>query len=780
MKKNRNRLLSKSFHYIYVVNIFLFLIFSLDIVAQDAQSLTYKAGYEAFSVGDYQEAAICFAQLVNETNGKNAKYLYYYSHSLEKSFAYQEAAKWYEVLYKIDSLKTYPETKFHWAQMVKQLGDYEKASRLFREFQNEYKAEDSYYLERTKIEISACHEAQIMMKRPLDVKIEHLSKNINTPYSEFNAHQLGDTALYFSSLRLLIPDNENSIFPSLYISKIYYSRMSMAGYSAPKELPISINNPETHNANFCFSPDKTRMYFTRCKTQSKSKLNCEIWLSEMRHGRWRKPQKLNRRINAPGSTTTQPFIVEHNDHEVLYFVSDRAGGYGGMDIWYSVYEGGKYYDPVNLGSNINTPGNEITPFYDFQKSTLYFSSDWHPGMGGYDIFFSEGGLNQWGLVHNVGYPLNSPANDLYFSVIEEDSLAGYFTSNRKGSYFLSGETCCNDLYYFEYNSAEKPQSIALVDTLFVEYVDMSSKIKELLPLTLYFHNDEPDPATTKTVTDKNYKNTLADYFAMKDIYKKEYSKGLSAQDAQVAEQDIENFFDEFVGKGFSDLEKFALWLKEDLDRGISAKITIRGYTSPLHTADYNMKLAMRRISSLKNYIHEYENGLFMPYINEERGKPSLKLLDAPIGKELASPLVSDNPNDKRNSIYSRAAALERRIQIVMYETEEETMSKDRSPKILLAQKEIDFGKLKNNQINTLVVQFMNIGEELLEVKEVVSQHPAFKIVYTPQQLQNMQKGEFSLILMSQFVEELLDEEIIIRSNAQTPEIKIRVKASREL
>ena len=70
MKKNRNRLLSKSFHYIYVVNIFLFLIFSLDIVAQDAQSLTYKAGYEAFSVGDYQEAAICFAQLVNETNGK--------------------------------------------------------------------------------------------------------------------------------------------------------------------------------------------------------------------------------------------------------------------------------------------------------------------------------------------------------------------------------------------------------------------------------------------------------------------------------------------------------------------------------------------------------------------------------------------------------------------------------------------------------------------------------------------------------------------------------------
>lgn len=252
---------------------------------------------------------------------------------------------------------------------------------------------------------------------------------------------------------------------------------------------------------------------------------------------------------------------------------------------------------MNLGSNINTQGNEITPFYDFKTTTLYFSSDWHPGLGGYDVFSSKGGLNQWGSVINVGYPINSPANDLYFNVIEDDADAGYFTSNRQGSYFINGETCCNDIYYYEWK--EKPKQIALIDTLFIENHDISLKIKDLLPLTLYFHNDEPDPATTKTTTTKNYKTTLADYFALKEIYRQEYSQGLEGNEKIKAQQDIEVFFNDYIKKGFTDLELFAEWLKKDLDKGNNVKITIRGYTSPLPTAEYNMKLASRRISSLK-------------------------------------------------------------------------------------------------------------------------------------------------------------------------------------
>lgn len=735
---------------------------------------TIKAADEAMIEGDYYSASVYYGRLVNDVPNRKLEHVEKYAKALYLYHSYNDAANWFEYLYKNDSLKKYPESLFWWAMMTKQTSKYNEALELFKKFEIEYKIDNQYFKEKTKIEIKACIESIRSISEPLDLKIEHLTKNINSPYSEFNAIQLGDTALYFSSLRLVVAESANSIFPGVYVSKIYRSTMSIAGYSEGKEMSQLINNPETHNANFCFSPDKKRLYFTRCKNERKPQLSCEIWVSEMNNDRWKKPERLTRRINAPGVSTTHPFITTFNEGEILYFSTDRAGGYGGMDVWYSVYDNGKYYDPVNLGSNINTQGNEITPFYDFKTSTLYFSSDWHPGLGGYDIFSSKGGLNQWGSVINVGYPLNSAANDLYFNIIEDDADAGYLTSNRQGSYFINGETCCNDIYYYEWK--EKPKQIALLDTLFIENHDISLKIKDLLPLTLYFHNDEPDPATTKTTTNRNYKATLADYFSLKDIYRQEYSQGLEGNDKIKAQQDIEDFFNNYVKKGFTDLELFAEWLKKDLDRGNNVKITIRGYTSPLHTAEYNMKLASRRISSLKNYIYEYNNGVFMPYIKGEVKNSLLEILDAPIGKTEANPIVSDNPNDKRNSIYSRAAALERRIQIVMYESEKAKTPSDSLPEMKLAQNEIDFGLVNLNQNNTLVVQFLNVGNSNLEINEVISDNPAVDVSFVKNPVTKNQKGDFSLTLHPKSIDKQLNAKIIIKSNSWRGDVSFTVKA----
>lgn len=753
-----------------------FLLFFFETVGfgQDIEIQTLKAADEAMNEGDYYTASVFYGRLVNDVPARKLEHVEKYAQALYLYHSYNDAANWFEYLYKNDTLKKYPEALFWWALMTKQTAKYAEALELFKKSEIEYKGDNQYLKDKTKVEIKACVESIRSMSEPLDLKIEHLSKTINSPYSEFNAIQLGDTALYFSSLRLVVAESANSIFPSVFVSKIYRSTMSIAGYSEGKELPQAINNPETHNANFCFSPDKSRLYFTRCKNERKPQLNCEIWVSEISNDKWKKPERLSRRINAPGVTTTHPFITTYNEGEVLYFTTDRAGGYGGMDVWYSIYNNGKYYDPVNLGSNINTQGNEITPFYDSKTTTLYFSSDWHPGLGGYDVFSSKGGLNQWGSVINVGYPINSPANDLYFNVIEEDADAGYFTSNRQGSYFINGETCCNDIYYYEWK--EKPKQIALIDTLFIENHDISLKIKDLLPLTLYFHNDEPDPATTKTTTTKNYKTTLADYFALKEIYRQEYSQGLEGNDKIKAQQDIEVFFNDYIKKGFTDLELFAEWLKKDLDRGNNVKITIRGYTSPLHTAEYNMKLASRRISSLKNYLYEYNNGVFMPYIRGEVKNSLLEILDAPIGKTEASPLVSDNPNDKRNSIYSRAAALERRIQIVMYESEKAKTPSDSLPEIKLSQYDIDFGTVNLNHNNVLVVQFLNIGGSDLIISEIVSDNSALEVVYMNSSVSKNQKGDFTLKLHPKLIDKEINATITIKSNSYKGTVVFRVKA----
>lgn len=762
----------------FIILLFLFLGFTqLDLYSQDLEGQILKLADEAYRQGDYLTASTYYGRLVNDVPKTKAEHIEKYARALYKYHAYADAAQWYEILYKVDTLKKFPDTKFWWAIATKQNAKYNEARLLFEEYLNEGGKKNKELSEKSHIEIKACNDAIVLISNPLRVKIEHLNKNINTPYSEFNAFQLGDTALYFSSLRLVFPENINSIFPAIYISKIYRSTISVAGYSEAVELPLVINQPETHNANFCFSPDKSRLYFSRCKNENRPQLNCEIWVSEQHNGRWKKPERLTRRINAPGVTTTQPFIAPFNDKEILYFVSDRAGGYGGMDIWYSIYDNGKYQDPSNLGSTINTKGNEITPFYDSQTGTLYFSSDWHPGLGGYDVFKSKGSLNQWEKTKNIGYPLNSPANDIYFSINEEDSMSGYFTSNRKGSLYISGETCCNDIYYYEW--LEKPKQIALIDTIFCEYIDVSLKIKDLLPLTLYFHNDEPDPATTKTTTTKNYKTTLADYFGLMSIYKEEYSKGLSGEDRLKAQRDIEAFFDDYVKKGFTDLELFAEWLKKDLDKGNHVKITIRGYTSPLHTADYNLRLASRRISSLKNYIYEYQNGIFLPYIKGEIKNSRLELLDAPIGKTEASPLVSDNPNDKRNSIYSRAAALERRIQIVMYESEKVTNATDSLPELYLSQKEVDFGEVKGNHEFVLVVQFINTGNKPLIINNIDAANPAIDVDFRKIEILPNEKADFTIRLKTNYLNTETQIPLIIESNAHNTREKFIVKVKKQ-
>jgi len=121
-----------------------------------------------------------------------------------------------------------------------------------------------------------------------------------------------------------------------------------------------------------------------------------------------------------------------------------------LDIWYSIWNEEKnlYSSPRNLGSKINTAGDEMTPFYNASKRTLYFSSNGLPGIGGLDIFKAFGGRNRWENVENIGYPINSSFDDLYYTVSrkEED---GFLVSNRPDS--LVSETCCDDILYYRWN-----------------------------------------------------------------------------------------------------------------------------------------------------------------------------------------------------------------------------------------------------------------------------------------------------------------------------------------
>jgi hypothetical protein len=148
--------------------------------------------------------------------------------------------------------------------------------------------------------------------------------------------------------------------------------------------------------------------------------------------------------------TTHPQVVIIEGKEVLYFASDREGGVGGMDIWYSsrnLTDGGTDFTiPKNLGQNVNTPGEEVSPHYNYPNKTLFFSSNGKVSTGGYDVYKSVGEKMEWAEAVNIGFPLNSSADDLFF-VVSESHGGGYLISNR-----LSGKekqsTINDDIFYY--------------------------------------------------------------------------------------------------------------------------------------------------------------------------------------------------------------------------------------------------------------------------------------------------------------------------------------------
>jgi hypothetical protein len=183
-------------------------------------------------------------------------------------------------------------------------------------------------------------------------------------------------------------------------------------------------------------------------------------------------------------------------------------------------------------------------------------------------------------------------------------------------------------------------------------------------VTLYFHNDCPDPKSRDTLTHVNYIVGYGEYREMLAKYQTEYSSGLDSAKASSAREDIENFFIEYVDQGVRDLELFRNLLLEELQNGARINLTVKGFASPLAKTDYNVNLTKRRISSLVNYLREYDHGIFAPYLDgtaSNGGK--VQFTQVPFGEYTANKLTSDNFHDQKNSVYSRSAAIERKIEI---------------------------------------------------------------------------------------------------------------------
>jgi hypothetical protein len=582
---------------------------------------------------------------------------YNYAEASRLNFDLDLALRLYSKVIAFDDDKKYPLSYYWVGQILKNKGQYKEAKKWFVKFsklkKGKHKFNFDYYLNKSKLEAEACDLAQVWIKSPVGPKLEHLDTTINSKVSEYAAFE-SDSTLYFSSLKNSSKKDANEV----NFNKIYKSEMKNLKWQKAKSLDTNINSTYLHNANTCFSPDYKHMIVSRCRAKNASEYTCELYESKFENNKWQPTERMDEPVNGKGINTTQPSFGTIGGKTVLFFASNRAGGEGGLDIWYSMKNAeGVFETPVNCGKKINTPDDEITPWYVNERNTLFFSSTYHKGLGGFDIFKSEYINNEFGEPQNAGYPVNSSYNDIYYSVNKSRDRA-YVSSNRVGSFFENKLNCCNDIYRFNIEPLSIPQK--QVDTLDL----LKGQMKILTPLTLYFHNDEPDPKTKSITTTKNYETSYNEYKALVPQYLTEYPKGLEGNEKQVNVNRVETFFADSVDVGMEDLKRFADLLEKVLLKGQTVKITMKGYCSPLASTDYNVNLAKRRISSLRNFFRETKNGWFLKYIdNQTAGEGKIVFEDVDIG-ELVASKVSDDFKDKRNSVYSPFAAQERKIQII--------------------------------------------------------------------------------------------------------------------
>lgn len=606
---------------------------------------------------DWFAAAQYYNRLHNH-DSSDIQVKYDYAEASRLNFDIDLALRLYNKVIALDNGKKYPLSFFWVGQILKGKGQYKEAKKWFTKFSKiktkRQRFDVDYYITKSKLEAEACDLAQILMKNPVTPPLEHMDTNINSKLSEYAAFEK-DSSLYFSSVKTGKKRDVNEV----NYSKIYRSDFRKQKWTKVKALDTGINATYLHNANTCFSKDYKQMIVSRCTAKNATEYNCELYISLLLNNRWKPLIRMEEPLNLPGYNTTQPCFGEIDGKTVLFFSSNRPGGQGGLDIWYSYKNSdGSYSEPVNAGNKVNTPDDDITPWYVSDRKTLFFSSTWHKGLGGFDIFKSPLTTDSipFGEPVNAGYPINSSYNDIYYSMNSTGDRV-YLSSNRVGSFFENKLNCCNDIYRFSIDPVEVPPAI---DSMAL----ITGQMKLLVPLTLYFHNDEPDPKTKNITTTRTYEATYKDYVQLQSQYRREFSSGLSGDEKDAARFWIENFFTDSVDAGMQDLRKFSDLLLQTLKKGETVKITMKGYCSPLASTDYNINLAKRRISSLRNYFMEKDSAVFAKYVNNQNpGEGNIIFEDVDIG-ELPASRVSDDFKDKKNSVYSPYAAGERKIQII--------------------------------------------------------------------------------------------------------------------
>lgn len=381
-----------------------------------------KTADELFKKAQYADAAEHYKEAWKQ-KPKNKSLIYKAGECYYIIKDYKNAAEAFENVK--EEYKDYPLVGLKYGRALKQSGDYDAAGRELVYFLNNYSGADKDII--SEIVQNEIRGSELGIKLSVNpdpnIEVQHLSSNINTPETEFAPYAFNDETIYYSS--------------TMAARAEIYRTIKTNGKWGKPERPNGF--PVIEGDHFCngnLSPDNKRFYFTICESKESwggLTTECELHVIKNNNGKWGTPERLRDYVNMEGTTSTHPYVVHEDNTEVLYFSSNREGGKGGMDIWYMTRDLRSddidFTFPINCGGDINSKGDEITPFYDKEEGSLYFSSNGAVTIGGFDVFKAIGNRSQWESPENAGTPINSSADDFFF-VRTPSRKGGFFSSNR--------------------------------------------------------------------------------------------------------------------------------------------------------------------------------------------------------------------------------------------------------------------------------------------------------------------------------------------------------------
>ncbi len=502
--------------------------------------------------------------------------------------------------------------------------DFDKAIEYYETYRDRleqrpgYRGLDFVTLRDVELRLAECETAKEFVRNPKNYSVVNLGEAVNSPYEDYApVLNKDETFLVFTSRR-----RENNLNPNVEkdnkpFEDIFISHKVDGEWTEAENIGQEINTI-FHDSNLALSPDGNQLFVYKDDNGG------DIFVSDRKpDGSWGEPYSIGETIN---SSFKESSVTISLDGTLLIFSSNRPTHVGedqNFDLYYSLRnDKGEWGRPRNLGTEVNTEFDEDGPFIDYDGKTLYFSSNGHPGMGGFDIFKTvyDSATNIWSTPENLGYPINTPDDDIYF-MTTNNGRRGYYASVRGNGF---GYT---DLYMvnLEEDDVDDPEVPLEPVKIIVKVVDNTSRELMEAQVNMASIPDNVTPGFQKlgsgeyhfyvksgpgaqyrlTVEREGYdfRNLEIDIPAQ-EAFEKEVIHEVRMRKLEVGySRVLRNIYfdfdkDTFGPESFTELNKLEKMMAENP----TLNVEIGGHADYIGTAKYNMDLSVRRANAVVSFL----------------------------------------------------------------------------------------------------------------------------------------------------------------------------------